>query len=384
MSVYLVTGASGVVGSAIVPVILQQPDAKVYVLLRAKKGQALDSRFEELKKFWREQYPVSSEALSTRVSPMNGEITEPLLGLNVADRDLLAERCTNIIHCAASVRMNLPLDEARQTALFPVKSVIELSKSCRASRKTEFISTVGVGGRREGPLPERWITAPREFHNTYEASKAEAEDLLSNEIAGGFPATIHRPSMVVGDSNTGAVIHFQIFYFICDFLSGRRTFGVYPDISRGTLDIVPNDYVARAVVASSADIATIGKIFHLCSGPQDALRLIELRQIVRAKFRSVKRIGWLPTLDLTAANFTRLMRAFAAFLPERERRAMGTLPVYLDYLSGVQQFSNEATTKQMIGYEIHAANNRQVLDMVLDFYLQSLAPRSGNWEGKQR
>ncbi|MBI2798783.1 MAG: SDR family oxidoreductase [Gammaproteobacteria bacterium] len=372
MSVYLVTGASGVVGSAIVPVLLQRPDAKVYILLRAKKGQSLDSRFEELKKFWCEHYSaLSSEMLSTRVSPMNGEITESLLGLNTADQGVLTQSCTNIIHCAASVRMNLPLDEARQTALFPVQSVIALSKSCRALRKTEFISTVGVGGRREGALPELWITEPREFHNTYEASKAEAEDLLRNEIAGGFSATVHRPSMVVGDSNTGAVIHFQIFYFICDFLSGRRTFGVYPDIARGTLDIVPNDYVARAVVAASMDTATIGKIFHLCSGPQDALRLTELREIVRAKFRAAKRMGWLPTLDLSAANFTRLVRALARLLPERERRAIGTLPVYLDYLSGVQQFSNEITSKQLNSYGILAVNNRQVLDRVLDFYLSA-------------
>ena len=371
MSVYLVTGGSGVVGSGIIAELLSRTDAKILVLLRAKKGQALEVRFEELKKFWREHYPaIPATDLATRLQAIGGEITEPRLGISDSDRATLAATCTHIIHCAASVRMNLPVEEARQTALFPVESIVELGRTCRELRKAEFISTVGVGGRWEGPLPERWITEPREFHNTYESSKAAAEDFLKIEIAQGFPATIHRPSMVVGNSNNGAVIHFQIFYFICDFLSGRRTFGIYPDISRGTLDIVPNDYVARAVVAASQDAGTNGEIFHLCSGPARALRLFELRDIVRAKFRAAGRQGWLPKLDLSAANFTRMLKTLARFLPDRERRAINTLPIYLDYLSGVQQFGNAQTCARLAKVGIEMPDNAQVLERILDFYLR--------------
>ena len=52
----------------------------------------------------------------------------------------------------------------------------------------------------------------------------------------GLPATIHRPSMVVGDSQTGKVIHFQVFYHLCEFLSGRRTLGIVPDTGDAALD----------------------------------------------------------------------------------------------------------------------------------------------------
>jgi thioester reductase-like protein len=326
----------------------------------------------DLKAFWLANYPaLSSDLIAQRIRPVAGEITEPLLGLSDSDRAELARTCTNIIHCAASVRMNLPLAEARQTALFPVQSVLELGKTCPNLRKVEFISTVGVGGRWEGPLPERWIDEPREFHNTYEASKAEAETLVRGEIAQGFPATIHRPSMVVGDSVSGAVIHFQIFYFICDFLSGRRTLGFYPSLETGTLDIVPNDYVARAIVAAACDTATVGRLFHLCSGPARAVRLKELRELVRREFRSAGRSGWLPTIDLSRQNFTRLMHALAVFLPARERRALDTLPIYLDYLSGIQQFGNEETTRKLAGYGIAAPDNAAVLARVLAYYLKN-------------
>ena len=162
----------------------------------------------------------------------------------------------------------------------------------------------------------------------------------------------------------------QLFYFICDILSGCRTFGIYPDISRGTLDIVPNDYVARAVVAASRDADTNGKIFHLCSGPAHALWLFELRDIVRRKFRAAGRQGWLPKVDLSAANFTRMLKTLARFLPDRERRAINTLPIYLDYLSGVQQFGNAQTCARLAKVGVERPNNAQVLERILDFYLR--------------
>lgn len=372
MSVFLVTGASGVVGSAIVPVLLKETDAEIRILLRQKNGQPLNARLAHLKTFWLTNYAgLSSDLIDQRVRPIGGEITEPVLGLTDDDRSELARTCTNIIHCAASVRMNLPLAEARRTALFPVHSVLELGRCCANLRKVEFISTVGVGGRWKGPLPERWMTEPREFHNTYEASKADAETLVREEIAKGFPATVHRPSMVVGDSVSGAVIHFQIFYFICDFLSGRRTLGLYPSLETGTLDIVPNDYVARAIVAAACDLSTSGSILHLCSGPTRALRLKELRERVRQEFRAVRRIGWLPKIEFSRQNFMRLMHALAIFLPARERRALDTLPIYLDYLSGVQQFGNDETTHRLQGYGIRAPHNEDILAQVLAYYLKN-------------
>lgn len=375
MGHYLVTGASGVVGSAIVPRLAVLPGTTIEVLLRPKKGSGLDARFAELLSFWDTHYPderaqLGAEGFAGRVRPVAGEITEPALGLGDADRARLAQTCTNIIHCAASVRMNLPLEEARQTALYPVASVIELGKACTQLRKVEFVSTVGVGGRWEGPLPERWVTEPREFHNTYEASKAEAEDLVHREVDAGFPATIHRPSMVVGDSRSGAVIHFQIFYFICEFLSGMRTFGLFPRLGAATLDIVPNDYVAAAIVAAAQEASTAGDIFHLCSGPAQAPKLLELRETVRDTFRRGGLMGWTPKLDFSRENFMRIMQTVARFLPERERRAVATLPIYLDYLSGIQQFGNEKTTQRLATLGVATPDNRQVIAKVLEYYVR--------------
>lgn len=370
MSVYLLTGASGVVGSAIVPVLMRETDAEILLLLRPGKNQNLDARLAQLMDFWCLHYPgLRREAITARVRVLAGEITQDALGLSTEEEAEVRARCTHLIHCAASVRMNLALEKARQTARQPVAQVLALGERCARLEKVEFVSTVGVGGRWEGPLPERWLHEDRQFHNTYEAAKAEAEELIEAAVARGFPVTVHRPSMVVGDSISGAVIHFQIFYFICEFLSGKRTLGLYPSLGAGTLDIVPNDFVARAIVAASRDPETRGRILHLCAGPDQALSLTDLRRTVRRMFRAAGRTPPLPCFDLSARGFTRLMQLLKVFLPAREQRALQTLPLYLDYLAGVQAFGNTQSLAQLEAWGIDLPPAMDVAEKALAFYL---------------
>ena len=55
---------------------------------------------------------------------------------------------------------------------------------------------------------------------------------------------------VVGDTINGRIIHFQVFYHLCEFLSGRRTLGLAPGFGGARLDIVPADYVAQVIALS--------------------------------------------------------------------------------------------------------------------------------------
>ena len=150
-----------------------------------------------------------------------------------------------------------------------------------------------------------------------------------------------------------------------------RTFGIYPQLGAATLDIVPNDYVGQAIAVASRTPDTVGQIFHLCSGPAAAVRLIELRALVRQLFRQAGRMGWLPQLDFSRANFLRIMNGVGRLLPERERRAINTLPVYLDYLSGIQQFGNDLTTQRLAALGVAAPDNQAVLAQVLRYYLNA-------------
>jgi UDP-glucose 4-epimerase len=373
MKHYFVTGGTGVVGSALVAMLLRVlPDAEVWLLVRAKDTAALARRTDELFRFW--ALGRGEVDARRRVHALRGDATMPQFGLALPDYQTLLAKVTHIVHAAGAVRMTLPLDEARRSAVDSARQIVALAEALRAAgqlRKVEMVSTVGVGGRMR-VVPEEWITAPREFHNTYEQSKAEAEDLVREAVAGGLPITLHRPSMVVGDSQSGRVVHFQVFYHLCEFLSGRRTRGLFPPLQGQSLDVVPSDFVARVIVWSSTREDLAGRILHLCVGPEGTLPLELLRKRMRDRLRARDRA--LPRLiTLPRSLFTRLLALVSRFLDERSRRAVATLPVFLDYLSSRQQFESRRTTDllQQQACGIALPRWQEYLDLVLDRYLDA-------------
>ena len=376
MNRYFLTGASGAVGSAIVPMLLEDRNTSLRLLLRAQSDEHLAQRFDEICRYW--QLAPDAEARG-RLQPMRGDASQPEFGLSAADYAALATDTTHIIHCAASVRMNDTLDYARRSAVGSAQAILALARRLAAKgtlQKVEFVSTVGIAGKRQGLLPERWIDEPREFHNTYEQSKAEAEELIRGAIEKeGLPITVHRPSMVVGDSRDGRIIHFQIFYYICEILSGRRTFGLYPDFGDVKLDVIPVDWVAHEIVSSSRDPHATGRIFHLCSGPERAPRLADLKQVLRKSFRAH---GLPVPIGITIPRrwFGALPRTIGWLLPLRRRRALGTLPIYMDYLADQQDFGNADYLARLAQRGATLPDPASYLPVVLDRYLRQSAPDS--------
>jgi nucleoside-diphosphate-sugar epimerase len=189
-----------------------------------------------------------------------------------------------------------------------------------------------------------------------------------------MPITVHRPSMVVGDSRTGKIIHFQVFYHLAEFITGRRTLGLIPEPGPTKLDLVPADYVADAIVWSSRNTLTNGRILHLCSGPKNAVPLLELRQRVRAKFREAG-ISVPASMTVPAIMFRAAIPVLRTFASERQRRALKTLPIFLDYLAEDQSFSNEGTVPLLEQAGIRLPHAQQFVGPVLDYYLRQRRER---------
>lgn len=314
---------------------------------------------------------------AARICPLLGDISRPDFGIGIEGLAKLAGETTHIIHCAASVKLNMTPAQAHSTAVLPTSTVLNLGRRCAktgALRKIELISTVGVWGKTPGYMPERPVPQVREFHNSYEAAKSEAERLIWTE-GDGLPITLHRPSMVVGESRSGRTKHFQIFYHLCEFLSGSRTFGIMPDLSQTSLDTIPVDWVADAICWSSNHVETAGRIFHLCSGPSGAIALDKLQDRVRQtwslhgrdlpKIRRVNRrlLEWMVPL-------------LASFVGEKTGRALRGLPPVLAYLAEKQGFSNTETARLLSAAGLPIPPVMDYLDPVLDYYLVNRARHS--------
>ena len=368
MKTYFVTGATGAIGSALIPILLQDPDATLRLLVRAKSADDLASRMDDLFNFW--QIPPSDRDQRSRITAMRGDVTEPQFGLGDDAYQLLCRDATHLVHSAGNVRMNLPIDQARHSSVDSARNIIALAKRCPRLEKIEFVSTVGVGGRTRGAVPEDWITAMRCFHNSYEQAKAEAEDVIRAELERGLPLTVHRPSMVVGDTISGRIAHFQVFYHLCEFLCGRRTLGLAPDFGAARLDIVPADYVARVIAWSSTNAASSGRILHSCSGPEMALALAPLREVVRRAFAAAgQRLP--PVISLPPGVFRALLAGVSLFMPGETRRAIKTLPVFLDYLATEQTFANSRTQALLSPAGLAVPAPSSYLDKVLGYYLEN-------------
>jgi len=81
-------------------------------------------------------------------------------------------------------------------------------------------------------------------------------------MAEGLPATIYRPSIVVGDSGTGEVSEFNVIYPFMK-LFGHGILTKLPTRLDNTFNIVPIDFVIRAALAIAKQETTVGKCFHL-------------------------------------------------------------------------------------------------------------------------
>ncbi len=344
MKTVLITGGTGVLGSALVPRYLNEEGSRVYLLLRAADEHALAGRVRSLFDYWADD--IRSPTARDRLIAVRGDVGEPGLGLSRTLYENLTHQLTHIVHSAASVKMNMTEAEAYRASVRPTQEILALADlASREGRfqKLDYVSTVGVAGRMPGIVPETPIRQPRAFHNTYESSKAEAEELVLTAIGSGLAATIHRPSMVVGDSRSGKVVRTQAFHFLARFLSGANTYGFLPRASEVRLDIVPSDYVAKAIHWSSGASQATGRIVHLCSGPQ-AVPILELMDVMRAREAAAGRR--LPPKRLISTTLFRGALAAAGMVSApATRKRLANLRLFLDYAEDRQLFDNSRSVE---------------------------------------
>jgi thioester reductase-like protein len=248
----LLTGATGFVGMAVLARLLAAGH-EVHCLIRASDDAEADSRLRAV--LSRVEAPSTGRAVA-----IAGDLTAPRLGLGER-HDEIAARVSTVIHSAASVAFDLPIEEARAINVEGTRRVLDFAAAVPGLRRVAYVSTAYVAGNRRGTVYED-DREPGTFRNSYERSKHEAEGLVRSST---LPWTIARPSIVVGESTTGWTASFNVLY------GPLRAFdaGAYPVLParrRSPVDVVPVDYVADAVAALAHHPEAEGGTFHLTAG----------------------------------------------------------------------------------------------------------------------
>jgi thioester reductase-like protein len=264
MAVFL-TGASGYIGSYVAAFLLQEHDESLALLVRAKSPE------EGRKRLWNSmQLHMDFDRFASYLPRMEvflGDLTAADLGLDAKERDRLVRSTDSVIHCAAS------LNRKSAKACFNVnlRGTLELVKIAQDARdhhglrRFSDVSTTAVAGHRQDEVvsEDSAIEWDRSDYDPYARTKKFCEHMV-HELLPDTPITVFRPSIVLGDSRFPETTQFDMV----------RAFALLAQLPalpfkpHWRADIVPADYVARAIVAIHQKDEPRHGVYHLSSGEQ--------------------------------------------------------------------------------------------------------------------
>jgi long-chain acyl-CoA synthetase len=351
----LITGAAGFLGTRLVLELLERyPQATLALLIRDKPGQSGQQRADA----------IVPPAERSRVQVYSGDVGKPNCGLDPAAFQRLTAATTRVIHCAATVRFDHSLDEARRINVEGTRRVLDFAAGARRLQCFAYVGTAYVAGERSGLVRESELNVGQTYRNTYEQTKAEAEALVRSRLA-SMPGVILRPSIIVGDSRTGATTSFKMMYWPLKIYARRlwRTVPGYPD---SILDIVPVDYVATAVAHLTFDEAAHGSTVHLCAGPRGSATI---QQIARraAGFFNVREPRYVnPQLFFAAVRPLLFLSLWG-----RKRRVLVDGRAYRDYFTMRMQFDTANAERLLEPYGVSPPPVLDYLDRLFRYCVAS-------------
>jgi thioester reductase-like protein len=198
-----------------------------------------------------------------RFELLEGSVTSIDLGLSGAEVRRLCAEVDRIHHMAQLSQPSVDLESATRVNIRGTLEILDLARGCHHLRALIHHSTAFVAGDRTGTIREDELDQHQQFRNHVEATKATAERLVRAAMR-SVPALILRPTLIVGDSQTGEIDRLDGPYFaLLLVLSTPSEMAVPLPRSENPLHLVPVDYVVQAALALGRDSRAIGKTFHL-------------------------------------------------------------------------------------------------------------------------
>ncbi|MDQ3908729.1 MAG: SDR family oxidoreductase [Acidobacteriota bacterium] len=211
-----------------------------------------------------ERLSSATGAGADRFRVVEGDITKDRLGMSVADYETATREATAIFHLAAIYDLGVERDLAYRVNVEGTRNVNALARGVKNLRRYHYVSTCYVAGRREGVIREDELRHEEGFRNHYEETKYLAE-IEVDELKSELPVTIHRPSVVCGDSRTGETAKYDgVYYLIKYLLMQPRLFSLANIGNRDVrLNVVPVDFVVEAMAALARDERAAGATVQL-------------------------------------------------------------------------------------------------------------------------
>src|SRR5579883_658973 len=236
MAIFL-TGSTGYLGSYLAAGLLTGHRERLNLLVRAKSPQEARERLWQSLQLHLE-FPEFIEYVNSRTRIFLGDLTSERFGLSDDEYHALVDTTDSIVHCAASQNRN-------------------------GLRRYSHVSTVAVAGKRRDEVvtEDAAIDWARSDYDPYARTKKFCEHMV-HQLLADVPRTIFRPAIVLGDSTRAETSQFDMAQAF-DMLARMA---VLPLRATDKIDIVPANYVSKAIVAIHQKDAPAHSTYHLSSG----------------------------------------------------------------------------------------------------------------------
>ncbi|MEU9332326.1 amino acid adenylation domain-containing protein [Streptomyces sp. NPDC048290] len=247
-SAVFVTGATGFVGAHLLSELLAA-GLEAHCLVRADDPQQAMKRLVTAL----DDYELWQPEFAPLLTPVVGDLTRPLFGLDEERFDALADQVDAVCHSAALLDWMRPLAEYVGPNMVGTHEALRLAARGRG-KAFHFISTFATLPRYLGhPVTE---DAPE---YGYQTSKWQAELMVAAARWRGAKASTYRLPYVAASTRTGR-FRLDRGDFLHNLVSGCLGMGGFPELATDLRAVLPVDYLCRTVAAAMiSDPARIGR-----------------------------------------------------------------------------------------------------------------------------
>ncbi len=304
------TGATGFLGVHLLANLLAHTRADVHCLVRARSPEEGRARLRQAL----EEHGLWSPEAAARVVPVPGDLARPRLGLDPARFAELAETVEAIYHNGAWVNLSYPYPVLKAANVLGTQEILRLAAAGSRVKPVHHVSTLSVffGPERQGRGPiaeDEPLGSGAGTTSGYAQSKWVAEKLVEEARLRGIPVTVYRFGRVSWNTRTGA---WNPDDFLCQVIRACVRLGCAPDVDL-ELDLVPVDFVSRAIVALSRQEGDVGRNLHLVNPAPIRWRdLVAGLRSLGPDLDLVPYGEWLGRLEAEASAESSPLLAFAA------------------------------------------------------------------------
>jgi NAD(P)-dependent dehydrogenase (short-subunit alcohol dehydrogenase family) len=248
---YFVTGATGFIGQHLVKRLLARK-GDVHCLVR----KASQDKFDALRARLGDD--------GKRLIAVHGDLAKPSLGVTPAQRKALAGKVKHFFHLAAIYDLAADARSQKTANIDGTRHALELAEQVKAGC-FHHMSSIAVAGMYPGVFREDMFAEAEDLDHPYFRTKHESEKLVRTEYK--RPYRIYRPSIVLGDSQSGEIDKIDgPYYFFRALKKLRQALPQWMPvlgIEGGRVNMVPVDYVVDATDHIAHKAGLDGGCFHL-------------------------------------------------------------------------------------------------------------------------